>query len=66
MEKPIILKDEDFNLKDLKDTCQGYLDFVDNDKEYNEDNDYSSYIFETAMEALFGKDVFQWVNQRQE
>ena len=63
--KPIMLIDPEFDLTDLKDTCQGYIDFIDNDKEYSEDNDYSDYIFECAIIALFGKDAFEWINERQ-
>lgn len=66
MQKPILLKDENINLEELKKTCQNYIDFIDDDAQYTEDNDYSHYIFENAMEALFGKDIWEFINNRQE
>lgn len=66
MKKPEILKESEMDLTDLKDTVKGYIDFIDNDKEYFEDNDYGGYIFEAAVMALFGKDVFEWINKRQD
>ena len=66
MIKPEQIKDEQINLKDLRQMCQYYIDFVDNDKEYSEDNDYSDYIFEAAMTTIFGKEVFHdFINKRQ-
>lgn len=50
----------------LEKKCQDYIDFVDNDEEYHEDGDHDVYIFEAAMKDIFGKDVFEWINQRQE
>ena len=66
MKKPKILKDEQINLQELKDTCQYYIDFIDNNEIYHEDNDNAHYVFEKAMEALFGKDVWSFINNRQE
>ncbi len=63
VEKPKMLTDGEMNLTDLKDTCQGYIDFVWSDN-FHEDNDYKAYIFETALQALFGKDVFESVNKK--
>ena len=63
-EKPQQLKE--VNLDKLKRICQSYIDFVDNDEEYYEDNDYDHYIFEQAMETIFGEDVFNYINSRQD
>jgi uncharacterized protein YgfB (UPF0149 family) len=66
MTKPEQIKDEQINLKDLREICQAYIDFNDNDEEYHEDNDYDVYIFETAMVTIFGKEVFNdFINKRQ-
>ena len=65
MKKPAQLNLESIDLTDLQNICQQYIDFVDNDKEYHEDNDYDHYIFEQAMEAIFGLDVWEFVNNRQ-
>jgi len=63
-EKPQQLKE--INLDKLKRICQEYIDFVDNDEEYYEDNDYDHYIFEQAMKTVFGEDVFDYINTRQD
>ena len=54
------------NLDKLIEVCQKYTDFVDNDDEYHEDNDYSNFVFEAAMEAVFGEGYWDWHNARQE
>lgn len=66
MEKPKQLKTEEIDLNALKEICQNYIDFVDNNEEYHEDNDYDHYIFETAMETVFGKEVWNFINNRQD
>ena len=65
MKKPILLKDEEINLKELKEQCQSYIDYIDDDEKYSEDNDNAHYVFEKAMETLFGKDVWKFINERQ-
>ena len=54
------------DLSKLKEICQEYIDFVDNDEEYHEENDYDNYVFEQAMEAIFGKNVWEFINNRHE
>ncbi len=65
MEKPIQLKTEEVDLNELRKTCQAYIDFIDNDEDYHEDNDFDHYIFEKALQAIFGSDVWEFVNNRQ-
>ena len=62
MIKPEQLKEVD--LTKLRDICQAYIDFIDDDEEYHEDNDYDHYIFETALETIFGKDVWMFINNK--
>ena len=64
MEKPKQLNQP--NLNELLKICQKYIDFVDNDDEYYEDNNFDQYIFEKAMMALYGEDVFNWINKRRD
>jgi hypothetical protein len=64
MEKPKQLIE--VNLDELRKICQEYVDFVDSDDEYYEDNNYDQYIFGRAMVALYGKDVFNWINERRD
>jgi hypothetical protein len=61
MPKPKVL--EDMDLDHLIEQCQEYIDFIDSD-EYHEDGNDAHYIFEAAMMAVFGNDVFKWVNKR--
>ena len=62
--KPTQLKETD--LSELREVCQNYIDFIDNDVEYREDNDFSNYIFEQALEVIYGKDIWGFVNNRQD
>ena len=66
MEKPKQLNTEEIDLSALKEICQNYIDFVDNDEKYHEDNDYDHCIFEIAMETIFGKEVWNFINNRQD
>ena len=50
---------ENPDLKNLKLTCQAWLDEYDPD--YGEDDMH--HVYETAMETIFGKDVFKYLNQ---
>lgn len=45
----------------LRDLCQQYIDYLTSD-EYHEDSDYDHYIFEKALEAVFGINVWDYVN----
>jgi len=65
MKKPEQLIGSKIDLNQLRKVCQEYVDFVDNDKEYYEDNDHDHYIFEKALEAIFGSDVWEFINNRQ-
>ena len=64
MKKPIQLNRKEISLLRLREICQEYLDFVDDDKEYHEDNDYDIYIFEAAMQTIFGEGVWDFINNR--
>jgi hypothetical protein len=63
MKKPEKL--ENVDTKKLSEICQQYIDFVDNNKEYHEDNDFEHYIFESAMETIFGAKVWSFIRNRQ-
>jgi len=64
MKKPIPL--EEFDLQKVKEKCIEFIDFYDDDKEYHEGSDHDHYIFEATMEAIYGPDVWDWINSRQE
>lgn len=42
--------------------AQEYIDF-EYSPDYHEDNDFSHYIFEQAIETIYGKDVFDKLNK---
>ncbi len=64
MKKPEQL--QAINLEELREKCQEYLDFIDDDEEYNEDgdDDYENDILNAAMKAVFGKEVWKFINSR--
>tara|TARA_R100001530_G_scaffold26226_4_gene21141 strand:- start:20303 stop:20494 length:192 start_codon:yes stop_codon:yes gene_type:complete len=61
MDKPVQIKEPDFNK--LRNLCQLHLDFCAS-ADFHGDNDDGHYIYEEAMEAIFGKDVFKFINER--
>lgn len=62
--KPIKKSRKDIDLTELEEICQEYIDFVDNDEEFYEDNDYDEYISERALQTIFGKDVWKFINDK--
>ena len=50
----------DFN--PLIELCIGYVQ--DLDEKGWVDEDYPYYVFQEAMECVFGKDVFTWINKK--
>ena len=50
------------DLLTLEDLCFRYLDDIA--KGGYVDDDYDEYIYEAALEAIYGKDVFKWINAR--
>jgi hypothetical protein len=48
----------------LEETVVGYVGFVWGD-DYHEDNDYRHYIFEAAMEAVYGEEIWDQMRKRQ-
>ena len=51
---------EELNLARLRKICQDYIDEVERDAWASEDTRH--YIYEIALETVFGEDVFNWVN----
>ena len=56
--RPTLKTKPDFT--ELVELCKQYMGFLDSD-DYCEDNDFSQYIFETALTALYGKGVFDYI-----
>jgi hypothetical protein len=61
MEKPKRL--DTIDVEKIITICQDYIDFVDSD-DFHEDNDYHHYISETAIKAVFGPDVWKFINDK--
>lgn len=68
--REIVLGDSDVpepvehpELAGLIDCCKSYIEEV---KEHGEcDSDTRHYIFEEAMQAIYGKNIFDWINKNQ-
>jgi len=60
MEKPEVLRDP--RLGALKKCCQSYIDALDDPEGRTKDAEI--YIFEAAMSAFYGDDVWAWINER--
>ena len=60
MEKPEILSNPDF--EELMELCQTSLDEIVENGEL--DSDTKEYIYEAAMEAVFGKAVWDYINNK--
>ncbi len=57
-DKPVQLDDPD--LTRLRAVCQEHVDALASGDSYE---DYEHYIYEAAMKAIFGGDVFSFVNE---
>jgi hypothetical protein len=51
---------------EVRDACIGYINYLASD-EYHEDSEYEyrNAIFEAAMEAVYGNDIWDYVNKIQ-
>jgi hypothetical protein len=60
--KPIQLKN--VNLAPLRKICQEYIDELDKNG-CADDDDYDHYIYIFALECVFGKDIWDWINEKE-
>ena len=63
MKRP--LRKSNVDIKLLVQSCEDFIDFLDSD-EYHEDKieNYENDIFVQTMEAIYGKEVFNFINNR--
>lgn len=54
--KPLTVID----LKPLSEVCRQYIDDLDHNGWADED--YTHFIYETAVETIYGKDIWDWIN----
>lgn len=59
--KPEIVDVPDYT--SLRKICGAHISFLANGK-VNDANTLEHYIFEAAMETLYGADVFDWINRQ--
>ena len=59
-EKPTQL--ESFDLGPLMKIGEEYIEFLMSD-DHGEGSEWDHYIYETAVEMLYGKDVWDWINK---
>lgn len=59
--KPTPLRNIDW--KDVKRLCIRYIEDMGLDED-DVDEDYPIYIYEAAIEAVFGGEVWKWINAR--
>lgn len=59
--KPVVLNSIDFTPLILQ--CQDIVESIYYGN-YHVDNDDDVYMYETAMECVFGKDVWTWINEK--
>jgi len=53
---------EQVDLTRLRQNCQEIIDAVAGNGYY--DNGCKQYVYESAMQAIFGKNVFDWMRER--
>lgn len=58
MNKPEMLTDDKIDISSLKKLCKNYIDF-EFSPEYHEDNDFKQYLFEVALETIYGKNIWE-------
>lgn len=63
MKRP--LRKSKVNIEELVQSCEEFLSFLDGD-EYHEDRivNYENDVFEKVMEAIYGKEVFKFINSK--
>lgn len=55
-------KSIDPGLEKLQKACAEFLEFVQHGDD--DSGDFESQIFEAALEAIYGENIFDWVNEQ--
>jgi hypothetical protein len=58
---PVPLKKPDFHK--ILDAAKKHIDYLAN-KDYEEDNDEEHIVYDVVIEAIYGRDVWEWINDR--
>ena len=62
-DKPRMLMSGYRNYKNLEDLCTQYIDSISNNEVGSIHKNIEICIFEAAMEGVFGKDVWEWIDR---
>ena len=67
MDKPVVRNLSEIDWFPLISLSKEYLDFLESE-DYNEDNlsDYEHYIFESAVQLIFGRTVWDYIDNKME
>lgn len=60
LNKPEPVKNPNFN--NLIEQCVDYIDQIEEHEWI--DSDWSHYVTEEALKAVFGKDIYEWINKK--
>lgn len=55
-----LLMDYDDNFREFVETCEGIINNIADNGHMDDEDEY--YVYETAMQALYGDKVFDWIN----
>jgi len=56
---------EQVDLEAITDTCENYLQWIISDNYHEDkDRDHEHIIYETVLEAVYGEDIWEWVNKQ--
>lgn len=61
IEKPTPIEKPDFDR--ILASAEKHIEYLASD-DYCDDNEEEHYIYEDVMEAIYGKDVWDWINNR--
>ena len=61
MKRPKVIKNIDIQI--IIDSCESYLNEVD-DEDGHVGSDDEHYLFESVMEAVYGSEVWKYINEK--
>lgn len=58
------LKNDNSGVDKLKQACQEYIEYLKSEERHEDvDGDYENAIFETALESVYGENIWELINQ---
>lgn len=62
--KPVMLERSNINVDGLETVCFNYIDYIYKKGESKDDGDFPHHIYEVALETIYGKKVWDFINAR--